>query len=466
MLVAAWVAFRRGGPAVGLGASVLLAATMWSTGTATLTDPISSNMGGYPLLAGVTLAWALWGGDRRLWPLAVAVWSFTIQQHLAIFGVAGVVAAWGVLGAVVALVRRRRRDGRVTSTAGWADDLRWAAIAAVTGLVCWAPPLWDQLFGTGNLRRILAFSGADDRPTLGLDQGLRAGGRALALPPLATGRDLAGQFGGVTLIEDLGDDLTGVIAGLVTIAVVAAVIGWEVWRRRPTARARAVLLASGLVLVAGGVVTTANIPDSIESFRTNFYRWVWAGGLAVWGAAAWTVGQGIRDLVVRLRGAPAARSVAPVAAGVAVALVAVTVGATSVRQDEGDERRDHQVFRFEAAAIDAVDDAVPEDAPLRLVMDGTSAFIATGPAILAGLIERGHDVRVGAHLEAGFGERRARDPEPDEVLVQVLSGDGEVPDGRGERVLRWSLPDRPGGADNSWNHDTFEVWVLPPDAGA
>ena len=117
VLLAAWAAFRRAGPAVGLGAVALIAAVTWSTGTAVLTDPISSNVGGYPLLAGAALAWALWGDDRRLWPVAVAVWSFATQQHLAVLGPAAVVAAWGVLGAVATTTRAGR----------WRESWRWAA---------------------------------------------------------------------------------------------------------------------------------------------------------------------------------------------------------------------------------------------------------------------------------------------------------------------------------------------------
>jgi hypothetical protein len=217
VLIAVWIAFRRGGPAVGLGAAVLLALTMWSSGTAVLSDPISSNVGGYPLIAGAALAWSLWCDDRRLWPLAAAVWSFTIQQHLAIFGLAGMVAAWGVAGAVVLLLRHRREVGRLASS------LRWGLVAAAVALVCWLPPILDQLFGSGNLRRMIAYSRHSDRPTLGLGAGLRAAGRSVAAPPLLLKRELAvDNLGGWDLTDPLRGDTIGVAVGVLVALGAAA----------------------------------------------------------------------------------------------------------------------------------------------------------------------------------------------------------------------------------------------------
>ena len=84
VLVASWVVFRRAGGAVAAWAVVLLSLVLWSEGTAILTDPISSNAGGIPLLALATLAWAVVDGDIRLLPLGAVVGSWVAQQHLAI----------------------------------------------------------------------------------------------------------------------------------------------------------------------------------------------------------------------------------------------------------------------------------------------------------------------------------------------------------------------------------------------
>ena len=124
---------RRAGPGVAVGVSVLLVFTTWSMGTAVLTDPISLNVGGYPLLAGVVLVWALLLGDIRLLPLAVGVISFAAEQHLAMVMPAGAVAAIvaaGVVGTLWSrwLIREERRRA-----------LAWIGGALVVGAVIWLP---------------------------------------------------------------------------------------------------------------------------------------------------------------------------------------------------------------------------------------------------------------------------------------------------------------------------------------
>ena len=99
-------------------ASVLLALITFTTGPGSLVNPISSNISGYPLLAGAVLTWCLLGGDDRLLPLTVGVLSFTAQAHLAaaptvaLLGatsLVGVGLAWGRAGV---LATRRPPPGR------------------------------------------------------------------------------------------------------------------------------------------------------------------------------------------------------------------------------------------------------------------------------------------------------------------------------------------------------------------
>ena len=120
------VVLRRAGLGVALGVSVLLMWTTWSTGTAVLTDPISSNVGGYPLLAAAVLAWALLLGDLRLLPLAVAAVTFAAQQHLAM-----VIPAAAVAVVAVGVVGELRRRWSAASRSGP------AARAGSAGRCCW-----------------------------------------------------------------------------------------------------------------------------------------------------------------------------------------------------------------------------------------------------------------------------------------------------------------------------------------
>jgi hypothetical protein len=459
VMIAAWVALRRAGPAVGLGAVVTLAFVMWSSGTAVLSDPISSNHGGYPLIAGSALAWALWCDDRRLWPLAAAVWSYTIQQHLAIFGAAGMIAAWGVAGAVTTTSRHREEIGRLKSAA------KWGAASAAVAVVCWVPPLLDQLTGTGNLAKIFRFSGDEGRPTLGLRPALNAAARSIAAPPIIMTRRLADRAAaGWYLIGDLdtGEKL-GTAAALAAIMIV---VGLALVNRRSdaSATARLALLATGGVLLVAGIVTTTQVPDSVESSRINFFRWVWPTCAAVWGAIAWAVGVRLEPLVGHLpsRQRPTERPrLAPIATAVSLVVVAVTVTATASTKDIGDTRRDEVLFRFDERAGQAVVDAVPEGKPVRLLTSGAAAFLSVGPAVAVALTDAGFDVRVDEYQEPGYGEHRTDTRSEDETIVHVLSAPGEVPAGPGQVVAGETLPLEPGGRPEVWGDAVYEIRVQP-----
>ncbi len=480
VLIAAWVAFRRGGWVVGLGATVMLSLVMFSTGTSVLTDPLSSNAGGYPLMAGAALAWALWCDDRRLWPLAVAVWSYTMQQHLSIFGLGSVVAAWGTAGAVVTMVSHRREVGRIASS------LRWGAAAAATGVLCWAAPLVDQFAGSGNLSQMFAFTGTD-RPALGLDVGLRPAARAIAAPSLLLDRTNAGSSTQlIAPFEGLDLPLIGLGVILMIATAGAAVLAR---RRRPDAGPRLALLATGLVVAVGGTITTANVPDSIEAFRISFYRWVWTVSVAAWGAVVWAGfswwGEtAVASRVPRFRGdagpPAAARTGATARDGqpsrarttgvTAVAVACLTgatlvVGFTALRTGAGDERRGTVLFAFDARAADAALATIPPDRPVRLRSEGQAAFLEIAPSLAVAFVDAGLEVHVEPFQGDFYGEHRATRPTPDETIVTVVSAsepseaDLEAP---GDVVARLQLPLEPGGEGSLWGDDAFQVHVLVP----
>lgn len=454
VLITAWIAFRRAGPAVALGATVLLSGAMWSSGLAVLSDPLSSNVGGYPLIAGTALAWALWCDDRRLWPLAVAVWSFTIQQHLAIFGIAGIVAAWGTAGAVVLTLTHRREVGRLASSA------RWAAVSVGVGVVCWLGPLVDQLFGTGNLGNIVELSSHSDRPTLGLGRGLRVGWNAMsAAPPLLTTRDVTdSELSGLDLLTPLSGG-RAVAVGLGGILLLVATGVAYLGRRQPGGRSRLALAGTALVVLAGGVLTAANVPDSLEASRINFYRWMWSAAIAGWGTILWTAATTVRSLLPGERRRPA--WLAPAGVGAVLLLVGGVALATATHDGFADQRRDEPLFAYEADAIDALTEVLPRDRPVRVLAPDIAAWISVAPAIVVGLEDAGYEVWVNPSQAGGYGDHRTRPPRDGESVVAVLSADGATSGADGERVARLELPRRPGEVTSVWGQDTFEVWADP-----
>ncbi|WCO68472.1 hypothetical protein PO878_06990 [Iamia majanohamensis] len=453
VLLTAWVAFRRAGPGAGLVAAVLLSGVMWSAGLAVLSDPLSSNVGGFPLLAGTALAWALWCGDRRLWPVAALVWSFTIQQHLAIFGIAGLVAAWGVAGAVATTIVHRRRVGELAAAA------RWGAASVAVALVCWAAPLADQVAGSGNLGKLLQLGGHADRPTLGVARGLRVGARTLSAPPILTTRFLADdEVAALDLMDPMATtERVGVAVGLALVA--AAVVVAVVRRRdRPDGAARLALAATAVVVVAGGILTAVNVPSTLEARRINFFRWVWVAAVASWGTVVWSA-VGLARARVRAQGggAPWLR---PAAVAAALVVVSGAVLATATHDGPGDRRRDHEIFAFEQETLDQLEERLPEDRPVRVGATGLMALISAAPAIAAGLEDRGWEVWVSPTQAVGYGPERAREPTEGEVEVVLASGLGEVPETDGELLASARLdPD-----DLLWDEDRIVSRLdLDPD---
>jgi len=408
VLAAAWIVLRRAGPGVALWASVLLAGVLWSEGTALLSDPISSNMGGLPLLALGAAAWAVVDGDHRLLPLATVVGSWVAQQHLAIVAPAAALVAWVLVGLVapdVARVWTRWRSGEPAEAAGPGGGARgsrqpadgapssrgerrwpWLAASVVIAAVLWAPVAWQQLTGDrGNVSAVVDYARTSESPQLTAADAVRQGVRAMGYPPLLVRSDL----NGFDLYPGPLRPVEIVVAALGYGALGATVVVW--FRRR---RTLSLLAATALVLAAGGVVNGSSVPASIEAYRINFYRWTfvvaWLGWTAIgWAAArlalAAAAGRGVR------RWALPARRVLGGAAVVAMVAATLVNGFTA---GVDDRRRDQEGFgAMRAVAAVAVDEAEGHDR-VTLVVRGRSAVLASGSMLMLQLAAAGHDARV------------------------------------------------------------------------
>jgi hypothetical protein len=419
LLISAWVVLRRAGPGVALWASVLLMWTTWSTGTAVLTDPISSNVGGYPLLAAAVLAWALLLGDLRLLPLAVGVISFVAQQHLAMVIPAGAVTAVASVGVARELRQRwSEREDR-------ARALRWVGGAVLVAGVLWLPVAIDQVTGDpGNLTAIARFSGDEGRASLENQDAIDAVLRVAGPPPLQLSRDVTGY----DLTRDLGAaEVVGGVAALAGL-VALAVLGW----RRD--RALAALGPVGLALAAAGFLATTSVPDSLEAGRINLYRWSWALAFVVWWAAGWSVA---RALVRWAPGVvPAARRAAPVlGVGVIVAVLVASLATTG----PDDARRDAQAFDVDRQLGDTVDDRFGDRGPVMVVDDGTAANLSTAPALIARLVDEGTSVQLPPRRIDSYGSDREFDPETVGSVLLVASRFGALDGVAGQPVEEYQL---------------------------
>jgi len=415
VLVTLWVVLRRAGPAVALWAAVLLAATIWSTGNAVLTDPISSNIGGYALLCTAVLAWALACGDHRLLPLAALVSSFVAQQHLAIVAAAGVVAGWGLVALLIRWWRERRRRPVAPADRRWL----WALGAAGVALVLWTPVAVDQVTGDpGNITAVARYARQGAGPSLGLGSGATQVARVAGLPPYMTRHDLTGG--------DVSAPVTplALASGSVTLAAMVAIaIGMR--RRTP---ALALLAGTALVLAVAGLVTGASVPDSLEQQRINLYRWTWALAFCVWVALGWAAARVLEPRLARFTRLAAAGRL--VAVGVVVAVVAAAV--VSVGPD--DLRRDRSVYTMDDHVAGAAAAATEGDGPVVILTEGGLATLSVGPAVAAHLVDAGAEVQVPRRSTNAYGDERAFDAATAGTALVLVSSFGPSPPGPGRFV--------------------------------
>ena len=442
VLTVPWVALRRGGPLLALGAAVVVSTVAWSQGIAVLTDNISSNAGGIPLLALAALAWGVVDRDLRLLPAAALAFSFVAQQHLAILGNALGMGAWAGFGLVIAIVawhRNRSVAGGSTAAAVEGAPVEdplfidpaveiwvpvateapaadrpwpWVAGAAAVGFVAWLPVLIDQFFGQGNLSRIAGFASAGERESLGLRSGATQALRALGLPPLLLRTNLKGG--------DMIAALSPVAVG-VSVLVIASLVAVIVVRRR-SAPAHAALAATTLVLAAVGAFNGGNVPNSLEAYRINFYRWMFVVSVGT----CLTLGWALVSIAARGRG-PAPRWTGTVAAAAAVLMVAA-VSVAAIDGGEPQVRRDQQVFADVHQLNDLAAHALAGKHTIYLAPQGVGATLSLGPAMAQALVGDGYDVRVSATLEEGYRSHMVLQPGEHVDAVLVVQSARELAD--------------------------------------
>lgn len=444
VLVAGWVVFRRAGPGVGAWAMILLSGVLWSQGTALLTDPISSNAGGLPLVALAASAWAVIDGDKRLLPLATLFGTWVAQQHLAIVGPAASLVGLTVLGVGIwVIVRWRRRatdpsdevhDGGGDGDRSGDDEPFWPWLlgAAVLAGVLWSPVVYEQVTrDPGNISAVLDYAQTSEQEKVGITAGVRQAVRAVGFPPLLVRSDLGGldfYHGPLRPVETVAAVLS--YAVLVATAVVA-------WNRR---RRLALLAVTALVLAAGGAVNGSTIPNSIEAFRINFYRWAFVVAWLAWIVLGWGAALVVKHLLDRVdRVVP--RGVLRWGAPLGAALMLVPAVASIATVSTDDRRRDESGFpAMRAMSETAVSEADGHDR-ITLVLRGRSAYVASGPALTLQLTAAGHDVVLPDQEARFYGSHRILRPgdDPGDLIFVLTSSRGDLPDAPGSVVDTYDM---------------------------
>ena len=443
-----WVVLRHFGLKALVVSTVLLSWLLASYGNSGLTDSLSSNAGHIPMLALIAGTAAVLSADFKLLPAAAVAGSWVIQQHLAVLGLGSAIALIALAG--VAFWYRKVPE--------FTKSIRTATLqASVVTAFLWLPVIIDQFFKSGNVGKVVEYAGVS-RESIGPGAALKALSNTLTLwPPLLVRRSIDG-----------GDylELSSPIFVVGTMLIFLGVLGFALLRHRTSVRPWAWAIASLSVCVAG-MYSTTNIPESIEQYRLNFYRWTFAAvfGLLVALTAALIAPRKEGSAV----GSAQTKGVGDVAlrafAAVAVLPLLLTLFSPN--------RKDHvEAGAVQAGLVDIRETAselTRDSEVVTLLGRGSSAYFAVVPMLALALEKEGHEVHT-RHTELPFtmSDRRAPlAPGKEGTVLEILSVQTEAEVGDGDWET-FSLLDEDVSAEEAaeaggelWgSHRTIAVRVL------
>lgn len=289
------LARRRGGQPLMFAtaiAVVLMCRSLTSETFHDIWDPSSPLL---PLTLLFYLAWSVACGAYRLLPLAALVFSFVVQTHLAFL-----VPSLGLL--IVALIGLASSRGYVprrlrTRTASSAPAVRpaaedsralkrWTRAAIVICVVCWIPPLINQVFRLPGNLFLIAKAVAARGQTLGWAEGWHALVHAIGVPPWWLGSPVGGPQ---RFFQVVGNPGFGAQASCVVILMALAGALVVALRRRRVDVASAAAIALLISLTLG--LETASVPTGGLLALTLGYTLWWGSpaGMFVWLALGWSV---------------------------------------------------------------------------------------------------------------------------------------------------------------------------------
>ena len=296
LVLALWLAWRRGGLVFTVVLAACLAFVVRAGGSNVFTEPWNPWMGLLPFLVFVLSLWCLL--DRDLWaaPLAVVAGSYSIQAHAGYLLVVG-----GLLVAVsVAVVR-----------AMWRDDRRrlalWAGWATLAGAVAWLPPIVDQLRRSpGNVSILIDNFRYPDAPYLGFGD---------VAEIVVVQLNLFGPW-----VFGPGRDSFGAVA---VIGFVGLLVLWGLAIRSARSRRAAPELRVHALLGVAWLLAVVSITRIFGVYFEYTVRWLWLLTALVISASVWTLWRGRREWPTSNRALTA-----PAAILIAVTIVATVQFAT------------------------------------------------------------------------------------------------------------------------------------------
>lgn len=267
-VVGVWAVCRRLVGPIGVVAAMGVTALLeWSMGSRELVEGRQQWALVLPFWCLLFVAWAVSAGRAWALPWLVFVVSVIVQTHLTFALPTGMVAVIAVAGFAVTRWTAGDPDGAGEPL------LRPMAVAVAVGVVCWAQPLWDQLWGTGNLGRALRAPG--ETSGIGGTRGVRVLTDILGQPPYW----LADSIPRFVPTQHLTNESSAWLrlAILAAITIGAAVL--TLLRPSTPARKRLALWAPVLLGVAWWAAST--IPFTSFGVAPQNYHWIWPIGAFV-----------------------------------------------------------------------------------------------------------------------------------------------------------------------------------------
>jgi hypothetical protein len=244
------VARRVGGASIAAMTGIALAATTMAVAPRFFLEPWNVWVPVFAFALFVVLIWGVACEHLALLPVAVAVGSHCVQTHISYTVLVGGLLA----GTLLWLGWLWWRTGRLADR----HPVRWLAIATAVLVVCWLPPLLDQLRpGVGNMRKLYHQFADPGAPFIG---------------PLAAAKAMIGRFNlfGPWINDPRADPRSAPnYIGFVLFVALVGCAGRLAWRRRE--RVEITLYA---VLAAA---TTLGFLSTMRIFGTFFeyvIRWM------------------------------------------------------------------------------------------------------------------------------------------------------------------------------------------------
>ncbi|MDQ1519216.1 MAG: hypothetical protein QOI55_289 [Actinomycetota bacterium] len=161
MVLALWIAWRRGGMRMVIVVAAVLTVVVHTLGVDILLEPWNPYI---PVMTWVLFVLAVWSvccGDVLLLPVVAVAGSFCVQTHVSYVAPVG---GLGLLAVAATVFHARAKTAPVART---------LAVAVGLGALVWIPPVVEQLTSAhGNLSEIVSYFRHPPRASIGLHRGL------------------------------------------------------------------------------------------------------------------------------------------------------------------------------------------------------------------------------------------------------------------------------------------------------